>query len=225
MHICGNKYFQMKTICFCFVFLAALQCLTCWNGVQSGSIAVMWFVCGLNLWSRDDGLQTHSCECTLKAFIRNAVGPVTGRRAPITFSFVGVTTPLQENSQQTESLKWSSDSVSFHYLFYSYDGQMFHSLVFRPWSEGKRSWGTAYSLSVLSDRRPNAETFTQRQSILLYTLLFVLFLRKISLDFLSTQIPSVYLFIIVAWENVKSDLHPASGCDVSVEWLFLWIKS
>lgn len=33
---------------------------------------------------------------------------------------------------------------------------MFRSLAFRPWSEGNRSWGTEYSLLVLSDRRPNS---------------------------------------------------------------------
>lgn len=112
--------------------------------------------CGLHTRSHDDGRQTHSLVCTLKAFMRSALGPVIGRRAPITFSFVGVTTPLHENSQQAGSLKWRSDGVTFQYLFYSYYSQMFHSLVLRPWSEGKRSWGTEYSFSVLSDRRPNS---------------------------------------------------------------------
>lgn len=137
------------------MLLTALQCQICYVDVLLQYKVAAQQVRRCDLWLT----YLHSLECTLGAYMWHAVGLVIGRRAPITFSFVCVTTPLQQNSQQTESLKWRSDGVTFHYLFYSYYSQMFRSLSFRPWSEGNRSWGTEYSLPVLSDRRPNSDFY------------------------------------------------------------------
>lgn len=77
-----------------------------------------------------------------------------------------------------------------------YFSLMFRSFVFRPWSEGNRSWATEYFLSALSDRRPNSGSLLRNdEGFCCEPVFFPLGFGIIFLGFLSIQVSSVYLWI------------------------------